>query len=95
MFDSSELARSEERDDFEYNDEHIELESDLEEYGPDEEAAPVPPAEPAAAPAVAPAPAQPAPPPPQKKPAKKAAKAAPKKAAPMKAAVKRLQRRRP
>jgi len=34
MFDSSELARSEERDDFEYNDEHIELESDLESMAP-------------------------------------------------------------
>ena len=33
MFDSFELAGHEERDDFEYNDAHIELESDSEEYG--------------------------------------------------------------
>ncbi len=38
MFHGFDLAQDDdERDDFEYNDEHVELESDIEEYGPDEE----------------------------------------------------------
>ena len=38
MFDKLEFARmTDEEDDFDFNEEHVELESDLEEYGPEED----------------------------------------------------------
>ena len=38
MFDRLESARmKDDEDDFDFNEEHVELESDLEEYGPDED----------------------------------------------------------